>query len=109
MAYDEGLAQRLRELLSDEPMVDEKKMFGGLAFIVRGNMCCGVLHDELIVRVGPERYADAIKQSHSREFDFTGRPMRGFVVVKPKGVESDEDLSTWVQLALDFVMSLPIK
>ena len=83
MAYDERLAQRVREELADRPGYAEKKMFGGLCFLLRGNMCCGVGKDGLMVRVGPEQYESALADDHARQMDFTGRPMKGFVFVHP--------------------------
>jgi len=89
--------------------VTERKMFGGLCFMVHGNMLGGVMGDEIIVRVGAERYEDALKQPHAREMDFTGRPMRGFVVVASEGIASDERLNEWVQRGAQFATSLPPK
>ena len=109
MTFDEGLATRLRDILREHSDVDEKKMFGGYGLMLRGNLCCGVLHDELIVRVGPDQYEGALVRSHAKKFDFTGRPMKGWILIEPEGFESDEDLSTWVQMAVDFVLSLPPK
>ena len=77
MAYDEGLAQRIRELLEDTPNLSEKKMFGGVAFLVNGSMAVGIIKDELMVRVGPEAHDHAIAEPHARPMDFTGRPLRG--------------------------------
>jgi len=109
MAYDEGLAERLRDVYVGMPDIAEKKMFGGLAFMVNGHMSCGVVNDTLMVRVGPEAYADALARPHAREMDFTGKPLKGFVYVAPEGVESDEALSSWVCSSLEFVGSLPPK
>lgn len=109
MAFDEGMAQRLRELLSDRSDIVEKKMFGGLAFMLSGNMCCGVVNDTLMARVGPEQYQDALRQAHAREMDFTGKPLKGFIYVAPRGIESDQDLQTWVERCIDFASSLPPK
>lgn len=109
MAYDEGLAQRLREAFVEQPGVVEKKMFGGLAFMVQGHMCCGVLADELMVRVGPDHYEVALTRPHAREMDFTGRPMRGMVMVAGDGFETERDLAAWVERGLKFVLSLPPK
>jgi len=109
MAYDEGVAQRLREMLEGEPGIQQKRMFGGLAFMLRGNMCCGVVGDTLMARVGPDRYADALKRPHAREMDFTGRPLNGFVYVAPAGFESDADLAGWVSLCVSFAAALPVK
>src|SRR5690242_476113 len=100
MAFDEGLAERLREVLANQADMDEKKMFGGLAFMLNGNLACGVIGDEMIVRVGPDGYEDAIAEPHTREFDFSGRPSKGWVVVAPEGVESDDALAVWAQRGL---------
>jgi TfoX/Sxy family transcriptional regulator of competence genes len=110
MAYDEGLAERIREQLTDMPAVTEKKMFGGLSFLVQGNMACGVTNtDTLIVRVGKERYTEAMLRPHSHEMDFTGRAMKGWVSIDEPGYESDEDLAEWLQLGVDHALSLPAK
>ena len=109
MAYDEELALRVRQSLGDETGIVERKMFGGLCFIAHGNMLGGVMGDEIIVRVGADRYEDALKQPHAREMDFTGRPMRGFVVVAPEGIASDERLDEWVRRGVQFATSLPPK
>jgi TfoX/Sxy family transcriptional regulator of competence genes len=109
VAYDEGLAQRIREALEDQPSISEKKMFGGLAFLLRGNMCVGVVGDELMVRVGPEAHDEALRQPHARKMDFTGRPMKGFVYVACEGVESDADLQDWVARGVRFAASIPVR
>jgi len=109
MAYDEGVAERLREIFASRKNVSEKKMFGGIAFMVSGNMCCGVVNDTLMARVGPDQYAAALNKPHAREMNFTGRPMKGFVYVAPDGFESDNDLADWVKRCLDFVATLPAK
>ena len=109
MAYDEGLAQRLAELLEKRRGVTEKKMFGGLCFMLRGHMCVGIVKQALMVRVGPERHADALKQPHARAMDFTGRPMQGYVFVEPAGLETDRGLEAWVNRALEFNAMLPPK
>ena len=109
MAYDEGLAERIRGILSDEPGVAEKRMFGGLAFLLRGNMCVGVVKDELMVRVGPHRYEELIREPHARRMDFTGRPMKGLLFVEPDGLEADPDLERWVRHGVAFATSLPKK
>ena len=109
MAYDEGLAQRIREAVGGLPSLVEKKMFGGVGFMVHGNMACGVHGDELIVRVGRERYEEALGRSTTRPFDITGRPMKGWVLVGSDGHESDQDLKDWVQQGVDFALSLPPK
>ncbi|HEU4760001.1 MAG TPA: TfoX/Sxy family protein [Dehalococcoidia bacterium] len=109
MAYNQELADRVRSILSANPGLAEKKMFGGLSFLLRGNMCCGVLGDDLIVRLGPEDHAQALAQPHARPMDFTGRPMRGFVYVGREGWRSDDDLARWLQRGVDLAASLPPK
>jgi TfoX/Sxy family transcriptional regulator of competence genes len=109
MAYDENLAQRMRVYLADQEDLQERKMFGGLAFMVRGHMCCGVVGNELMVRVGSEQYTAALAQPHAREMDFTGRPMKGMVMVATDGVVSNEALGQWIQRGITFVSSLPPK
>jgi len=109
MAYDEALAGRVRKLLARRRGLVERKMFGGLAFMLRGNMCCGVLGDELILRLGIEGAEEALERPFTRKFDFTGRPMRGFAVVHPDGCAADDDLAEWVKLATDFARTLPAK
>jgi TfoX/Sxy family transcriptional regulator of competence genes len=109
MAYDEGLAQRVRERLAPQPALVEKRMFCGIGFMVQGNMCCGVLGDELIVRVGPEQYPAVLAEPHSREFDLTGRAMKGWVTVNSQGLDSDRALEGWVDQGLRFALSLPPK
>lgn len=107
MAYDEGLVQRVCELMEAHPMADEKKMFGGVGFMIEGNIACGVLNDELIVRVGPDHYQAALDQRHTREFDITGRAMKGWIMVQPDGYESDEALKNWVEKGVVFALTLP--
>ena len=109
MAYDDGLAQRVRELLADEPALREKRMFGGLAFLLRGNMCVGIVKDELMVRVGPDAYPGLVRQPHARAMDFTGKPMRGFVYVESDGIESDAELTRWVGYGVAHARSLPAR
>ena len=109
MAFDEGLAERIRDVTRDRPNINEKKMFGGLAFMLNGYMFCGVLQDNLMARIGPDNYSAALARPHVREMDFTGRPMKGYVYVDPEGIEADEDLRYWVDLCAGFVTSLPPK
>ena len=109
MAYDEGVAQRLRDVFGDRTDVVEKRMFGGLAFMVSGNMCCGVVGKELMARVGPEQYEQALKEPYAREMDFTGKPMKGFVYVGASGFAAFEDLQAWVARCVQFVSTLPAK
>ncbi len=108
MAYDKKLAARIRAILDDRVDVREQPMFGGLTFMVAGRMCCGVARDELIVRLDPDREADALAEPHARPMDFTGRPMRGFVTVQPEGLKGAH-LNQWVREAVERVESLPPK
>jgi TfoX/Sxy family transcriptional regulator of competence genes len=109
MAYDEGVAQRIREVLDDRSDVAEKRMFGGIAFMVSGNMCCGVIDEMLMARVGPDQYEDALSRPSAREMDFTGKAMKGLVYVEPEGFASDEQLESWLGMCLAFIDSLPAK
>jgi TfoX/Sxy family transcriptional regulator of competence genes len=108
VAYDENLAARVRTLLADRTDVSERKMFGGLTFMVAGHMCCGVHGDELIVRLRPDDEAAALSRPHARAMDFTTRPMRGFVTVAPEGV-TGHALSSWVALAVAHAETQPPK
>ena len=109
MSYDENLAGRIRPILSRRRGVTEKKMFGGLAFLLDGRMCCGVIDKDLVVRVGPDRYGAARRQPHTRPMDFTGRPLTGYVYVSPAGCRRDESLAKWTSWGADFVATLPAK
>ncbi len=109
MSHDEALAERLRDLLDGQPGVSEKLMFGGLTFLVNGNMACGVTGETLVVRVGRDGYAAALAEAHCRECDFTGRPLRGMVMIDPKGYASEGDLRAWVGRGYEFARSLPAK
>lgn len=110
MAFDEHLAERIRTLLADRIDVDERRMFGGIAFLVAGNMCCGVNGDDLVVRVEPDE-ADALIEAEdgARPMDLTGRPMRGWLFVSPAATAADDDLARWVRRAETFVSGLPPK
>ncbi len=101
MAYDENLATRVRRALARRRGVSEKKMFGGLCFLVNGAMCCGVLGDELIVRVGNDRHPRAVASPHARPFDFTGRPSRNMLYVAPAGVRTAAMLTRWVSAGVE--------
>jgi hypothetical protein len=105
MAYDENAAARLRAELGTLPGLTEKKMFGGIAFLIGGNMACGVIGDDLIIRVG----AAALAQPGARVFDFSGKPMAGWVMVAPAGYAAAADLARWVKLGVAFAGSLPVK
>ena len=109
MAFDKGLAHRVEELLRSQPGFVEKKMFGGVGFMLHGNMACGINKDNLVVRVGPDKYEAALDRPYTTVFDITGKPMKGWVLVEPPGLESDEMLSEWVQQGVDFALSLPPK
>ena len=109
MAYDEDLADRVREQLASEPAVAEKAMFGGLAFLLEGNMAVGISGDDLMVRVGPDASDDALARPHTRPFDMTGRPMKGWILVAPDGVAGERALAAWVARGADFARSLPAK
>lgn len=107
--YDEKLAERIRRTLTGRKGLTEKKMFGGISFMLGGNMCCGVVNTDLVVRVSPEDYEKTLDEPHTRPMDFTGRPLRGFVYIGPEGYRTDKDLSKWVKRAVDFAASLPMK
>jgi TfoX/Sxy family transcriptional regulator of competence genes len=110
MAYDEDFAHRIREQLADQDGVTEKAMFGGLAFLLRGNMTVGISNGgELMVRVGPDATDDALSQPHTRLFDMTGRPMKGWILVAPEGFKTKRQLGVWVSLGVQFASSLPPK
>jgi TfoX/Sxy family transcriptional regulator of competence genes len=109
MAYDEALADRIRELIALRENVVERKMFGGVAWMLSGNMACGVIGDELIVRLDPEDAERALAEPHTRPFDFTGKPMRNMAMVGPEGTAADDSLAGWVDAGADFAASLPPK
>ncbi len=109
MAYDESTADRIRNFLTRSSEIVEKKMFGGTAFMLRGNMCCGVIDKKMMLRVGPEQYEKALSRPYARKMDFTGRPMKGFVYVEPAGFASEKHLKEWIRMATDYVLSLPVK
>ena len=109
MPYDEKLADRIRQVLPKQKAISERKMFGGIAFMLGGNMCCGVAKDLLMARIGPEGYERALREPYVQPMDFTGRPLRGFVYVSPAGYQTDESLESWVGRAVRFASSLPPK
>jgi TfoX/Sxy family transcriptional regulator of competence genes len=109
MAYSEELATRIRQALAPRADVDEKKMFGGLAFMLAGNMCCGVVGDMLMLRLGNEGAAEALKEPHTKPMDFTGKPLKSMVYVGPEGIAALEDLIRWVNRGANFAASLPPK
>jgi TfoX/Sxy family transcriptional regulator of competence genes len=109
MPYDENLAERIRGRMASIPGFVEKKMFGGIGFMIQGNMACGVNGDNLIVRVGPEQYEDALSQPHVGMFDMTGRAMKGWVSVAPEGCAAEADLDSWIERGIAVARSLPPK
>lgn len=109
MAYDKALAERVRTIVKDLDGYSAKEMFGGIGFMLHENMSCGVTGADLIVRVGPDAYDQALSQDHVREFDMTGRPMRGWVVVQAEAFHSQEELEAWLQRGTRFAQSLPPK
>lgn len=109
MAFDEALAGRVRGAVSDTDGVAEKRMFGGLAFLLRGNMCVGVHGDDLIVRLDPSRTEQALREPDVRVFDLTGRPMKGWVLVGPGACATDDALQSWVDKGMAYAGSLPPK
>ena len=103
MAYDEYLAERIDRILKQRKVVGEvKNMMGGLCYMVDGKMCFGVIKNDLMVRIDPDEYQNALKREGAREMDFTKKPMKGFVFVSPEGVDLDDDLEEWIEMALDF-------
>ena len=107
MTYNEALANRLRAILHGRPGVEEKKMFGGVSFMVDGQMCCGVLKDDLVLRIKNEQFDEAVTRPHVRPFDFTGRPMVGMVYVASAGLPDDKALRQWVDRGLEYVRDNP--
>jgi len=109
MSYDGALADRIRTALLRHRGVSEKKMFGGICFLLDGRMICGIAGDELMVRVGPERYDEALAKPRVRKMDFTGRPMKGYVFVAPPRRGAQAEVEGWVDWAVDFAATLPAK
>jgi TfoX/Sxy family transcriptional regulator of competence genes len=109
MAYDETLADRVRDALASRAGLSERKMFGGIAFMLGGNMAVGVIGDDLMVRLDPADAEQALTEEHVRPMDFTGRPMKGMVYVDAEGTASEEELGAWVDAGADFAASLPSK
>jgi TfoX/Sxy family transcriptional regulator of competence genes len=109
IAYDEALADRIRDVLAPRAGLTERKMFGGIAFMLGGHMAVGVIGDDLMVRLDPADAEKALKEPHTRPMDFTGRPMKNMVYVDPAGTEADEDLAAWVEAGAAFAESLPPK
>jgi TfoX/Sxy family transcriptional regulator of competence genes len=109
LSYDPAAAQRVRHLLSGRSDVVEKKMVGGLSFLVNGNMCCGITGTELMVRVGADGREQALHEPHARPMLFAGRALSGFICIEPDGYAADDALASWVQRGLDFASGLPAK
>jgi hypothetical protein len=109
MTYDEGLAERLRDQFVGQLDVEERRMFGGLCFMVSRHMCCGIVGDVLMARVGPEQYPSSLQEEFAREMDFTGKPLKGLVYIDPEGFETEDQLSIWVNRCTSFVETLPPK
>ncbi len=108
MAYDLKLAERVHAQLKGKVFV-EKKMFGGVGFLLNGNMACGVNKNDLIVRVAPQKHAELLKRAHARPFDLTGKPMKGWLIVVAEGCKTDKQLSAWVKEGAEFALTLPPK
>jgi TfoX/Sxy family transcriptional regulator of competence genes len=109
MPYSESLAERIRQTFGRRKEIEEKKMFGGVGFLLNGNMLVGVWQTSLIGRIGPDEYTKALRKPNVREFDITGRPMKGWIMVEPDGIEQDSQLKDWIELAIMFVETLPAK
>lgn len=109
MAYDERLAERIRSILARRQRLTQRKMFGGIAFMLNGNMCCGVHGDDLIVRIAREEHPAALKRPYARPFDLTGKPMMGFVLVAAKGYRAEDALREWIAMGVRCAQSLPAK
>lgn len=109
MAYDEKLADRIRHQLAGTKGVTERKMFGGIAFMHRGNMICGIVRDDLMVRVGADAHDDALAKPHTRPMDFNGRASRGMVYVEPAGITRAPSLRGWIDRGLAYAKTLPAK
>lgn len=109
MAYNEQSAERIRSILARRRYLTQRKMFGGIAFMLNGNMCCGVHRDDLIVRVAREEHAAALARPHARTFDLTGKPMKGFVLVAPQGYRAEDSLKEWIAMGVRCARSLPAK
>jgi len=109
MAFDELLAERVRQKIGKQKGLVEKKMFGGLAFLLNGNMSVGIHKNELIVRLDPEQTDDALAQPHTHIFDITGKPMKGWILVKPAGLKNDAALGKWVKTGVEYASALKKK
>ena|SRR5271165_592295 len=109
MAYDHYLADRVRSILERRSGFSEQKMFGGIAFMMNGHMCCGIMKNDLMVRLPAEAVVSGLERPHTRRMDFTGKPMKSMILVDPAGCDSEEALQEWVESGLRFVLTLPPK
>jgi TfoX/Sxy family transcriptional regulator of competence genes len=109
MAYDEQVAHRIRQALPQGPHITEKRMFGGIAFLLNGNMFCGVIGDQFVARIGPSEAEAAMRRPHVKPMDFTGRPLKAYVYISPDGVRTRPALQKWLRLALKFAATLASK
>ena len=109
MAYDEGLHERVEAILTQKIDFHYKKMFGGICYLLNGNMLGGIVNDELIIRAGKDLYEELLEQEYTHVFDITGKIMKGWVVVSPDGLEKDSDLESWLNFGVEFAGSLPVK
>jgi len=109
MAYDPKLEERIQAKLKGTRGLVEKKMFGGVGFMIHGNMACGILKEDLIVRVNPESHHEILKRPHVKPFDNMGRPMAGWILVTPEGCRADKALASWIQMGVEFAKTLPAK
>lgn len=109
MAYDESLAERVLDALRDRRLIEPKQMFGGIAFLLQGNMCACVWKEFLIVRLGPEAGEQTLREAHVRPFDITGKPMKGWVMIEPAATLHSHQVKAWVDRAVSFVLTLPAK
>src|SRR5436309_15771999 len=109
MAFDEELAERIRSLVRGRSDIAERKMFGGLAFLLRGHMCFGIVETDMMVRVGTDGYQEALAKKHVRPMDFTGRPLKGMVYVAPAGVRTKRDLRYWIERGIGLSETLPVR
>ena len=109
MPYDQELADRIQSHIGIMPGITAKKMFGGIGFLLNGNMACGVSGEDLIVRLPPEQTAERLAQPHTKVFDLTGKPMKGWILVEPPGYASDDDFAAWIRQGVDYAGMLPAK
>jgi TfoX/Sxy family transcriptional regulator of competence genes len=109
MPYSQSLADRIRWALRQNRKIEEKRMFGGVGFLLNGNMLVGVWQSSLVARLGPEQATEALTDPHVKEFDVTGRPMRGWIMVESEGLDADSELAKWIEQAMQFVEMLPAK